>query len=50
MRLGTIPIGIAGGPQNLAFAGKDKRTLYVVGRNAAWKIAMRAQGPPNRAK
>ena len=49
-RLGTIPIGIANGPQNLAFAGPDKRTLYVVGRNAAWKIAMRAQGPSDRAK
>ena len=49
-RLGTIPIGITGGPQNLAFAGPDKRTLYIVGRNAAWKIAMRAQGPQNRAK
>jgi gluconolactonase len=50
MRLGTIPIGITGGPQNLAFAGPGRRTLYVVGRNAAWKIAMRAQGPSNRAK
>jgi gluconolactonase len=49
-RLGTIPIGITGGPQNLAFAGPDKRTLYVVGRNAAWKIAMRAQGLKTRAK
>ena len=49
-RLGTIPIGITGGPQNLAFAGPDKRTLYIVGRNAAWKIAMRAQGLKSRAK
>ena len=37
-------------PRRVAFAGPGKRTLYVVGRNAAWKIAMRAQGPQNRAK
>jgi gluconolactonase len=49
-RLGTIPIGVAGGPQNIAFAGKDKRTLYVVGRGAMWTIAMLAQGPRDRAK
>jgi len=49
-RLGTIPIGIADGPQNLAFAGPDRKTLYVVGRNAAWKIAMQSQGPKDRAK
>ena len=48
--LGTIPIGIANGPQNLAFAGPDKKTLYVVGRTAAWKIAMQSQGPKDRAK
>jgi gluconolactonase len=48
--LGTIPIGIQNGPQNLAFAGPDKKTLYVVGRNAAWKIAMQSQGIKNRAK
>jgi gluconolactonase len=48
--LGTIPIGIANGPQNLAFAGRDKKTLYVVGRGAAWKIPMLAEGPRERAK
>jgi gluconolactonase len=48
--LGTIPVGIANGPQNLAFAGPDKRTLFIVGRNAAWKVAMRSQGPKDRAK
>ena len=48
--LGTIPIGIANGPQNIAFAGPDKKTLYVVGRNAAWKIPMLAEGIKSRAK
>lgn len=37
-------------PQNLAFAGKDKQQLYVVGRGAAWRIATLAQGFTGRAK
>lgn len=37
-------------PQNLAFAGKDKQQLYVVGRGAAWRIATLAQGFAGRAK
>ena len=37
-------------PQNLAFAGNDRSTLYVVGRGAVWKIRTQAQGPANRAK
>jgi len=48
--LGTIPIGNPDGPQNLAFAGPDKKTLYVVGDGAVWKVAMLAQGPTGRAK
>jgi len=48
--LGTIPIGNPDGPQNLAFAGPDKKTLYVVGDGAVWKVAMLAQGPKDRAK
>ena len=48
--LGTIPIGNPDGPQNLAFAGPDKKTLYVVGDGAVWKLAMLAQGPKGRAK
>src|SRR5262245_20062275 len=48
--LGTIPIGVANGPQNLAFAGPDKKILYIVGRGAAWKVAMQSQGPKDRAK
>lgn len=37
-------------PQNLAFAGKDKKTLYVVGRGAAYKIALKTPGFAGRAK
>lgn len=46
--LGTIPLSRA--PQNLAFAGPDKKTLYVVGRGAAFKIQLLAQGFKGRAK
>ena len=46
--LGTIPLSRK--PQNLAFAGPDKKTLYVVGRRAAFKIQMLAQGYKGRAK
>lgn len=37
-------------PQNLAFAGKDKKTLYVVGRSAAYRIPLQSQGYLGRAK
>lgn len=37
-------------PQNLAFAGKDKKTLYVVGRGAAYRLPLLAQGFVGRAK
>jgi gluconolactonase len=46
--LGTIPT--ARQVQNLAFAGADKKTLYLVGRNAAWKIQTLTQGHQGRAK
>ena len=46
--LGTIPLSRS--PQNLAFAGPDKKTLYVVGRGVAFKIQMLAQGFKDRAK
>lgn len=46
--LGTIPLSRA--PQNLAFAGADKKTLYVVGRGSAFKIQMLSQGFQGRAK
>jgi gluconolactonase len=47
-QLGTIPLSRP--PQNLAFAGKDKKTLYVVGRGVAFQIQMIAQGFTGRAK
>jgi gluconolactonase len=37
-------------PQNLAFAGPDKQSLYVVGRGSAWKIALLTAGFKGRAK
>lgn len=46
--LGTIPLSRA--PQNLAFAGAGKKTLYVVGRGAAYKVQMLASGFKGRAK
>ena len=46
--LGTIPLSRP--PQNMAFAGPDKKTLYVVGRGAAYKIQMLSQGFKGRAK
>ena len=46
--LGTIPTARV--VQNLAFAGPDKKTLYLVGRSAAWKIQTLAQGYQGRAK
>lgn len=46
--LGVIPI--PNKPQNLAFAGKDKKTLYVVGRGAAYKIALKTPGYAGRVK
>ncbi|HET7833147.1 MAG TPA: SMP-30/gluconolactonase/LRE family protein [Gallionella sp.] len=46
--LGIIPLPKT--PQNLAFAGKDKKSLYVVGRGAAYRIAMLTPGFAGRAK
>jgi gluconolactonase len=46
--LGTIALPKA--PQNLAFAGPDKKTLYVVGRGSAYKIAVLTPGVSGRAK
>ncbi|SHN67637.1 gluconolactonase [Duganella sacchari] len=46
--LGIIALPKA--PQNLAFAGPDKKTLYVVGRGSAYKIALLAEGYGGRAK
>lgn len=46
--LGTIPVSRV--PQNLAFAGSDKRTLYIVGRGAVYRVTMLAQGFGGRPK
>lgn len=46
--LGTIPTPRP--PQNLAFAGPGKRTLYIVGRNVVSKLQMIAEGFKDRAK
>ncbi|RZL02720.1 MAG: SMP-30/gluconolactonase/LRE family protein [Rubrivivax sp.] len=37
-------------PQNLAFAGPDKKTLYVVGRGAAYRFPVLTAGVGGRAK
>jgi gluconolactonase len=37
-------------PQNLAFAGPGKRTLYAVGRGSVWRIAALTPGNAARAK
>jgi gluconolactonase len=46
--LGVIPLARKG--QNLGFAGPDKKTLYVVGTQVAWKIDMLTPGFTGRAK
>ena len=46
--LGTIstPVGM----QSVGFAGRDHRTMFAVGRGAAYKISMLAEGIKSRAK
>jgi gluconolactonase len=46
--LGTIPCGA--GPANMVFSGPDKKTLYMVGGSAVYKVRILAQGLPNRAR
>ncbi|MBI4886783.1 MAG: SMP-30/gluconolactonase/LRE family protein [Acidobacteria bacterium] len=55
-QIGTIP-AIWGAeaftlrkPQNVAFAGPDRKTLYMVGAGAVFKVRMLAQGITTRAK
>lgn len=54
--LGVLPV-VWGGerfmlrkPQNVAFAGADRRTLYIVGAGAVFKVRTLAQGVTTRAK
>lgn len=46
--LGVIPLPKK--PQNIAFAGKDKKTLYAVGRGAAYRINVLTPGFEGRSK
>lgn len=46
--LGTIPV--SRNPQNLAFAGPDKKTLYITARGAVMKVRMLTEGFKGRAK
>ena len=46
--LGTIPTPL--NAQSPGFAGRDKKTLYVVGGGAVWSLPMIAQGIQGRAK
>ena len=46
--LGTIPV--SRNPNNLAFAGPDKKTLYIVARGAVYRVPMLAEGYKGRAK
>ena len=46
--LGTIPV--SRNPNNLAFAGPDKKTLFIVARGAVYRVRMLAQGTEGRAK
>ena len=46
--LGVIPTSQR--PQNLAFAGPDKKTLYLTGGSAMFSVQMQAKGYAGRAK
>jgi gluconolactonase len=46
--LGLIPTSQR--PQNLAFGGPDKKTLYLTGRSALFTVQMIAQGYKGRPK
>jgi gluconolactonase len=46
--LGKIPVSRRAA--NVAFAGPDKKTLYIVGSGAVWKVQMLSQGLQGRAK
>lgn len=48
MHLGTIPTSRR--VQNVAFAGADKKTLYMVGSGAAFKVQLIAAGFKDRVK
>jgi gluconolactonase len=37
-------------PQNLAFSGKDRASLFVVGRGAVYRIDTQTRGPARPGK
>lgn len=50
-RLGTIHMSCGGMDcQGLAFAGPEKKTLYIAGRGSLWKVDLLAKGFTGRAK
>jgi gluconolactonase len=54
--LGVMPVqwGAENGnirkPQNLAFGGRDRKTLYIVGSGTIYKVRTLSQGPPRPTK
>jgi gluconolactonase len=46
--LGRIPVTKK--VQNLAFAGTDRRSLYIVAQGSIWKVRTLTDGPRDRAK
>ena len=46
--LGTIPTPV--GMQSIGLAGRDKKTMFAVGRGAAYRIQMLVEGIRSRAK
>jgi gluconolactonase len=46
--LGTIRLPAVA--RNLAFAGPDRRTLYLTALNALYRVSLLSRGPPDRAK
>jgi gluconolactonase len=55
--LGAIPMGLWGAeqnriekPQNLTFAGPDRKLLYTVGSNAIYRVQLLASGIKSRGK
>ena len=49
--VGTIPVRcLPRDCQNVAFAGPEKKTLYIAGAGSLYRVAMTAQGFTGRAK
>ena len=46
--LATIPTPV--GMQSIGFAGRDKKTMFAVGRGAVYRISMLAEAVRSRAK